>query len=275
MGLFKMPDGELRGNGGYVLLPPSRHHTGPVYSWLVHLPDGELPTIDPERVGLLTEKTERQRMRRSQRGQRNRETETLHPPSLPSLTAQDERIQRAILQTLPDEHGHRNRIIFGFLRRLKALPELADQPVQAIKPLVQAWHLAALPTIGTKDFDTTWADVVYGWPRVKYPWGTGPLASIIETAESMSAPKCAEHYTNPTARLLVSMCAEMQRLEGTRPFYLAVRTAGDALEIDRTTAGKLLGMLAADGIIVEVVKGTQKKGATRWKYIGGLEDSQR
>ena len=59
----KMADGELRG-AGYCLLPPSRHPDGPVYEWLVPLPDGEIPFVaDVRAAGLLpshvTERTER------------------------------------------------------------------------------------------------------------------------------------------------------------------------------------------------------------------------
>jgi hypothetical protein len=42
--IAKLADGELRG-AGYCLLPPSRHPDGPVYSWLVLLPDGPVPFI--------------------------------------------------------------------------------------------------------------------------------------------------------------------------------------------------------------------------------------
>ena len=44
-GIKKLADGELRG-GGYCLLPPSRHPDGPLYRWLILLPDGLLPVVD-------------------------------------------------------------------------------------------------------------------------------------------------------------------------------------------------------------------------------------
>jgi len=57
-------DGEYRGDSGhYCLLPPSQHPDGPIYRWLVPLPDGEIPFVaDVRAAGLLpshvTESTE-------------------------------------------------------------------------------------------------------------------------------------------------------------------------------------------------------------------------
>src|SRR5207253_1011753 len=39
----KLTDGELRGAGGYCLLPPSRHPTGCSYRWIIELAD-PIPT---------------------------------------------------------------------------------------------------------------------------------------------------------------------------------------------------------------------------------------
>ena len=45
-------DGELRGGGGYCLLPPSLHPSGVRYTWLVPLPTGDIQDIDPAAAGL-------------------------------------------------------------------------------------------------------------------------------------------------------------------------------------------------------------------------------
>jgi len=45
--------GEYRADGRYCVVPPSKHPTGALYRWLVPLPEGELPLIDPVESGLL------------------------------------------------------------------------------------------------------------------------------------------------------------------------------------------------------------------------------
>lgn len=49
----KLSAGEYRANGNYVLLPPSRHPAGTVYTWLIPPPEGEIPLVDPVESGLL------------------------------------------------------------------------------------------------------------------------------------------------------------------------------------------------------------------------------
>jgi len=44
---------DVRGDGGYVVVPPSIHHSGNVYEWEVG-PHGELPKLPPELFNLLT-----------------------------------------------------------------------------------------------------------------------------------------------------------------------------------------------------------------------------
>ncbi len=49
---IKVKDGELRGKGGYCLLPPSLHPSGCIYEWLVPLPPGAVREVDPFAAGL-------------------------------------------------------------------------------------------------------------------------------------------------------------------------------------------------------------------------------
>jgi len=56
-GIVKLEDGELRADGGIVVLPPSRHPSGAKYEWIVPLPEDDLVVLDPAEVGLLQPKS--------------------------------------------------------------------------------------------------------------------------------------------------------------------------------------------------------------------------
>ena len=63
-------------------------------------------------------------------------------------------------------------MVFELARALKAIPALADAEARDSRDPVRRWHERALPIIGTKPFDETWADFVTAWPRVKHPKGS-------------------------------------------------------------------------------------------------------
>ena len=71
--------------------------------------------------------------------------------------------------TLPTDEGQRNRALFSLARFVKGTrPDASREELRAI---VQAWHTAALPAIGTKEFGVTWTDFLRGWARVTQPHG--------------------------------------------------------------------------------------------------------
>lgn len=59
----KQEGGEYRANGNYTLLPPSLHPDGPTYRWVVPLPEGDLPLVDPVACGLLPATPEKETAR--------------------------------------------------------------------------------------------------------------------------------------------------------------------------------------------------------------------
>src|SRR5262249_55270629 len=108
-GFADLGDGEYRGDPRhYCVLPPSAHPDGAVYAWLVPLPDGDLPLVDPAEAGLRqpwggepcnTEDTE---------GAEGAEDTAPQKPSLPELSVfsapsvlQAQAVQLAIESTLP------------------------------------------------------------------------------------------------------------------------------------------------------------------------------
>jgi hypothetical protein len=271
-------DGELRaGIGCYSVLPPSVHPSGHVYRWLVPLPDGPLPMLDPAAVGFAGESIVKNALtsegNRETEAQRDREIEAI----LDSLDVvvqrsdQSEQVQRAIVTTLPTGERQRNSLTWALARALKAVPGLADASVRDLLPIVRTWHKAALPVIGTEPFDATLADFTRSWKRAKFPAGVDPMAVIVERAKSAPLPEVAEQFDSAECRLLVVLCRELQRSAGDAPFYLSCYTAGRLLNIPHKRAWQYLGLLVEmDVLTVTKQAKSGDKWATRYRYLASL-----
>ncbi len=263
-GILKQGDGELRGAGGYCLLPPSCHPDGGIYKWVVPLPDGPLTPVDPFAVG-LADATERQRAGESEK-QRNRDTEA----SVVCASLDD-----AIRLSLPSRESQRNRQIFTFARMLRSLPEFARADRSVLEAAVRRWHEAALPFIATKDFEVTWLDFRYCWKRVRVPWGYPVVEAAFAEAKNSPMPAVALRYRLEPLRLLVCLCAALQRACRSEPFFLSCRTAGRLLGTDHATVARWLAVLVADGVLsIEKRGGTPDKlrYATRYRFHGGEQN---
>lgn len=144
---------------------------------------------------------------------------------------------------------------------------MADLPATALKPVVREWHKAALAHIGTKPFEETWIDFLRAWPRVKFPANGDFMAEIFRRA----AANPVGDYDDEKIRVLAAMCRELQAAAGDNAFFLATRTAGKLLEVDRQTVGRWLFLLEQEGLIQTVEKGGKGKAAfkaTRFRYTG-------
>jgi hypothetical protein len=258
-------DGELRGNG-YVLAPPSMPAEIP-YEWIIPLPHGELQLIDPVACGLtegVIERTER-----IERIDENREIEAIVKEcNVSNLSIEiQKRILEFIKQTLPNFEGNRNKAIFEFARALKSIPTLVDVDLQTLQPLVKEWHKFALPVIGTKPFDDTWGDFLYGWERVKYPRGSNPLKHVLSIADNSPLPSFAKEYECPTTIRLIKFCRELQSHAGETPFFLSAQKAAELLDTNPMTVWRRFKMLESEKVLLVTTKGNRTR-ATRYRYIG-------
>lgn len=264
---------ELLSKGAYVILTPS-----PGKRWLIP-PNGEIPQIDPFSLGLETfgiQKPQFDKSKFTQEGftQDNQEMACVSCVSCgnPKLDSRDleARIDAVIAKTLPQDTGERNANVFTFCQWLKGIVELRGCPAAELKHIVRQWHRAAYSVIGTKAFDTTWEDFVYGWKRVKWPKGI-VLGRAVQTArEDTENPPEAQDYEDSRTRLLVRVCWQLQRVHGGEPFYLSLRTAGEILDVSHTAAAKKLEMLMADGLLA-IASAHTRRLATCYRYINQHE----
>lgn len=264
--IMRIANGELRGSGGYCLLPPSVHPDGSIYQWINPLQNGNLLAITPEEAGFISETPLMKHVTEST--ETTEQTEHTEDIGVCKIVKSEEEV--AIIRTLPKEESTRNRQIFEFARSIRTLyPEAKPQD---FKVLVSQWHGRALPYINTKEFLETWIDFLQAWPKIKYLVGDEPIMKAFDRATTLDPPKIAlEKYPDSKPlQVLSALCRELQAASGNNPFFLSTRTAGRLLGISHTHAARWLFLLEVDGIIETVCKGgtveTARK-ATRFKYI--------
>jgi Bifunctional DNA primase/polymerase, N-terminal len=249
-GFRNLGDGEYRGDAGhYCLLPPSGHPDGHTYTWSIPLPSGELPLLDPEKTGLLTQADSRKTQANT--------AYTLHVSD--EFSAE---IENSILATLPTGPGKRNRQLFALARRLKAI--MPDATMDALEVIVRAWHTRALPVIRTQEWLESWIDFRTAWAKVKRPIGA-TMAEIV-TAAKAQTPADADAIAK-----LVNLCRAMQKHHGPgRAWSLSCRMAATIIGTGHDTAARLLKMLAEEGTIQLATKAGPKGSskAAEYRFLG-------
>ena len=255
--IITLADGEYRG-AGYCLLPPSTQTKGR-YEWLVRIhDDGDIPEVDPVVAGLLPQASA---VNTGYPGCASDYCVSVSPVYLCSLGTLCNGVTDAIARTVPTGRGFRRGRLFHFARILKSLPETAAADLSDLKLILRHWHATALPTIGTKGFDETWADFAAAWQAVKFPAGQEPIRMIYQQAIARPLPSAVEQYESPELRRLVALCRELQIVAGHKPFFLSCRTAGELLGISHVLANKWLRLMALDKVIVVVTAGSRNKAA--------------
>lgn len=232
-------DGEYRADSGhYCALPPSVHPDGACYRWITPVNAKNLPILDPMEMGF-------------RRPRPSAETQATHSTH---CMCQIDGIEAAIVATLPTRPGQRNRRIFRFAHKLKAI--MPEAGWSELDGFVREWHRRALPVIRTKEWEETWVDFCVSWLNILHP-ASGRWESIIHSFETSTVP--TGDYQG-TLGDLVRLCIALQSHHGpSKSWPLSCRKAGEAIGTSHDTAAKLLKFLTLEGVL-EITKlgGTAK-----------------
>lgn len=232
--------GELRGAGALCVLPPSTHASGRVYRWVVPLPDGDLPVIDPYAAGLAENKSARRRIEQSSvqilgtelatdsvsaRG----DAKTLRVSQPVSLSAG---VLAAIRDTLPAGPGQRHHRLMRFAWALARIPECRGWDVNDLEPVVRKWYELAEPFITTKSFAVTFVEFRGAWEKVSRV-GRVDLDEVVEAVTSKPLPDWAAALERDGrgAGLTAAVLAELQR-----------RLPGESVWLSRRNAARITGV---------------------------------
>lgn len=251
------PSVDVRGDGGYVVAPPSIHETGALYEFgcAPGTPLAEPPTWLLSTVATVTETVE--------------DISLVSALSDVSVTT----LEDAIRLTLPTEVGQRHHCIFAYARALKGVPEYRDKKATELKVPFKRWFNSAPVMLcdPVYPFECAHEDFIEGWGKVLYPAGVNPLKDVLTRAMNTPEPPECDRVESDEAKLLVKICREFQRDAGASPFYLSCRVAKDMLGLAHNMLTyRLFKALVREGIIKEAKPGTKRK-ATRWRYLIPIE----
>ena len=180
----KIGDGiDIRGDGGYVIFPPSLGAIGSynlaLLSRISELPRWVCDTENEEIPEII---------------ENNESIEAINISSILSSISviSTLSVSEVIEKTLPKQTGERNECIMNLARGLKFEAGLKNEPLPDIVPYVQRWHQLALPVIGTKSFMDTLSEFRYAWKNVRVPLTVNLLQMAIMLAEQYppATPKC-------------------------------------------------------------------------------------
>ena len=268
-------DGEVRGIGGYSVLPPSLHHSGHTYTWKIPLPSGLLPVVDSRGAGLCrdwsctenTETTERPEM--TQPTEPTDENRANRPGSGWPLGFD---VGEFVASAVPSNRHQNHKLLFRLARAVKALEKRFGRELSQteLRELFDGWYDRAAPFLREgQSRDEYWFEFLEGYEHVKYPLGEEVITKAWEKAQRSSSPRIAMQFESSEIRLVVSLCRELQRVAGRQAFYLSCRTVQRLLHHETHTKAALwLRGLVRSKIIKEVEKGgalTNK--ASRYKYL--------
>lgn len=259
-------DGELRGDGAYVVAPPSVHPSGVAYQWL--RPLDEIPVVDLAEAGLDVG---------SAVGAESA-VSACHPvPTVravltePTVLTALPSVAEAIRRTIPPNIGWRERCLFRLARELQAMPEYAGADPLTLEPVFRAWYSAAEPYIGTKEYAVSFAAFIRAWNNVKVPKGETAVHaaySRVLDADLSWVPPTIDHEA---MRRLTALCRELQAVVGDKPFFLDCRTAAELLGVSAKTAWQWLDSLCVLGILAKVSSGSLKnRKANEYRYRGDV-----
>jgi Bifunctional DNA primase/polymerase, N-terminal len=276
----KYEDGELRGNGCYCVLPPSKHPEGSRYEWVHHLsPLGAVPEIDAKLADLLG-----QEFKDATEGMEGIEgTEVTEGIEESHVVRESATAPKSILEAVaccvPQREHENHPCLFKLARGLLTLQQRLniEDDSSIVNMRTEAfnlwWERSKGFTRAGVSREHYWEKFLDGCEDAKYPLGGATLEMALQRARQSTPPlEAVQSFTNPKLLLLASLCRELQSFHHPRPFFLSCQRAAGLLDLPNPMeAHRCFKRLKAVRILKEVEKGSLSK-ATRYRYLLPLNE---
>ncbi len=254
--------GELRGEGAYIVLPPSLHPSGATYTWLTSDELRNIKKLNPEKLQLLKEIHVFQVFQGSHGFQGTQDSQVV-------LERGEDWVKKVVAVAIPTKTGENHPALFNLARASLQVEEdkrnhgeLEDDErlsMNLLRMVFDEWMKAAQPFLRNTRQDY-WAEFLAAWDCVRVPYGVDSLLNYLwEKAQRAKPPMVAEaRFAGcPSLIQLCTFCREMARFNGEQPFFLSVSTVKKLFDFGSSrTAHTWLRALEVADIIKRVKTGT-------------------
>jgi Bifunctional DNA primase/polymerase, N-terminal len=280
-------DGELRTDGQFVVLPPSRHETGVIYSWATGLP-AEIPRLDPATVGLdrpwgsVTQSTDdaappdviQSPEFRAQSAEPSGSERGHVSPDRPDTPERQGGVPLSVLlRNIPDGPHQNHDTLFHLARRIRGLEEQRGErySMSDLQEAASAWceanpHLR--DGLSPEDYAL---ELMAAYGAVRVPFGGEPTLDAAWKAAQTAPPIPEAARFGEALGELACWCRELQKVAGARAFYLSSKTVADRFGLPEAMSGwRRLRLLCSLGVLEQVEAGDRRRAST-FRYKLPLE----
>jgi hypothetical protein len=188
---------------------------------------------------------------------------------VPTISAHISTLDEAVRISLKE--ATRGKSLFALGRTLKAFEITTRRRLspEDFASALSLWWTTAPPKLrADADFDECRFELKRAFARARTPYGSNPLETAIERADTTPLPAQASRYKSHKLKRLLAVLSHLQELAGNAPFFLSTRDAAKVLGIKSPMrASDFLSGLVDDGILTVIELG--KPGgntATRYRY---------
>lgn len=254
LGTQKFRDGELRGDGSYLLLPPSIHPSGHVYIWGTAMPQS-IPFIDPSLTGLL------------RNWNVTEGTEGIEGIEGTEVVGRCDCWGDIVNPCIPIKSNENHHRLFNLARRIKGVEKQRGTLLlqKELREVFDLWHTKTPKKFLRNDYTDYFCEFLEAYEDAKHPFGDDIIKEVFEQAIKAAPPDWAQKF-DQGFQVLICLCRELQALQGKDPFYLSCRKVQSLFNLgDLMKANRWLNTLVRMKVL-EKIKPDNPWKALRFRY---------
>lgn len=242
-------DGEFRGDGGYSVLPPSRHPDGGVYTWLIEPRPEGIPYIDAAEAELTrtwvcaVRKEPGSRQKAASSSSLSDSVSPVVPvdpidpidpvnpvdPVHPAESLLPERVMELARVTGSGQHD------FCTMKLARGLKLNCKLTIEQARPWFDRWWKDARPHCRDDDPDAAWFKFERGWRLARIGLGQGMAATVLGDLPAVPLVPEAARFSERLGKFVSVLAAIGSQCPG-EPFAISAHMVAAAFNVSPMTA---------------------------------------